>query len=104
MARPRRTFLGEDAETWRCILMVWFATFVLTVLYEETMLARRAEQELLAQQVTLRPAATTTERRGPALATERSVPRARWHLRPDGAHRRLGRGSRGSRRFRRRTR
>ena len=74
MARPRRTFLGEDAETWKMILMVWAATFVLTVLYEETMLARRAEQELLAQQVTLRPAATTTARREPAL--ERSVPRA----------------------------
>ena len=76
MARPRRTFLGEDAETWKMILMVWAATFVLTVLYEETMLARRAEQELLAQQVTLRPAATTTARREPALAAERSVPRA----------------------------
>ena len=74
MARPRRTFLGEDAETWKMILMVWAATFVLTVLYEETMLARRAEQELLARQVTLRPAATTTARREPAL--ERSVPRA----------------------------
>ena len=56
--------------------MIWFATFVLTVLYEETMLARRAEQELLARQVTLRSATTTTARREPALAAERSVPRA----------------------------
>ena len=67
--------------------MVWFATFVLTVLYEETMLARRAEQELLAQQVTLRPAATTTERRGPhfELAAERSVPRAQPVVAPANA-------------------
>ena len=82
MARPRRTFLGEDAETWKMILMVWAATFVLTVLYEETMLARRAEQELLARQVTLRSATTTTARREPALAAERSAPRAQLVVAP----------------------
>ena len=85
MARDRRKFLGEDAETWRCLLMIWFATFVLTVLYEETMLARRAEQELLARQVTLRPAATTTARREPTLAAERSVPRAQPVVAPANA-------------------